>query len=430
MFPPSSFVRETRTLANGLTVVAAPLPHIHRSHIALHVRVGSRYESRETNGISHFLEHMLYRGTERLPSAHAVNLAFETLGGYLHASTQTDYGVFSVTMPAESLDAVSALFGEIIRAPAFFDIEAEKGIVCEEILEDLDEDGRQVDADNLSRRLIYPDHPLGFTITGDEKHVRSFDRVLVGEHHLRHYVGNASVLVYTGAIEPEAVLAIAERDFGGMPSGPVVATTSPVHVQTKPRLLFVANQSSQTQLRVCFRAVPEHDPNRAALDLLMRVIDDGMSTRLYHRICDDQGLCYDVSAGYEGYEDDGVLDFAASVQHGRVTKLTTEILALLSELSTRGPTEDELAKARRRFAWDLRTLLDSPEELGAFYGLGCLFKHPDTVEERLVRLGNVTAEDVTKVAGLLFAPERLNVVAVGMPDREEQKRLSDALQRW
>ena len=123
---------------------------------------------------------MIYRGTPRLPSAHAVNLAFERIGGSLYASTQTDYGVFSVTLPPESLDEACALFGEVLRAPAFLDIEVEKGIVCEEILEDLDDEGRQVDADNLSRELIYPTHALGYTITGDEAQVRSFTRRCAG----------------------------------------------------------------------------------------------------------------------------------------------------------------------------------------------------------------------------------------------------------
>ena len=164
----------TTTLPNGLRVIAAAQPQLHRAHAALYFRVGSRFEDPRTNGISHFLEHMIYRGTPSLPSAHAVNLAFEQIGGYLYAATQTDYGVFSVTLPPESLDEASRLFGEVLRAPSFFDIEVEKGIVCEEILEDLDDEGRQIDADNISRELIYPTHPLGYTITGDEARVRSF----------------------------------------------------------------------------------------------------------------------------------------------------------------------------------------------------------------------------------------------------------------
>jgi predicted Zn-dependent peptidase len=426
----SPFVCQTRTLANGLRVLVAPTPHIHRAHVALYVRVGSRYETRKSNGLSHFLEHMLYRGTPRLRSAHAVNLSFEQLGGYLHASTQTDFGVFSVTLPEESLDEASALFGEVLTCPAFLDIEVEKGIVCEEILEDTDDDGRQIDADNLSRALIYPDHPLGFTITGDELLVRSFDRPMIEEHYGRHYTAGGSVLVFSGAVEPGRAFALAERDFAALRPGTPPVSTPPAHTQTKPRLLVVPNQSSQTDLRVCFRALSEHAPERPALELLMRIIDDGMSTRLYQRICDDKGLCYDVSAGYDGYEDDGVVDFAAGVQHSRAAQVTSEILALMTEVAKKGPTDDELEKANRRHGWDVRALIDSPEDVAGFYGLGALWNHPESPEERRAELARVTKEQIREVARLLASSSRLNVVAVGLLDRDEQRRLADAVKGW
>jgi predicted Zn-dependent peptidase len=426
----SGLACESRTLTNGLRVLAVAAPHMHRAHVALYVKVGSRYETERSNGLSHFLEHMLYRGTERLRSAHAVNLAFERLGGYLYASTQADFGVFSVTLPSESLDEASALFGEVLSSPSFFDIEVEKGIVCEEILEDLDDEGRQVDADNLSRALIYPDHPLGFTITGDEARVRSFDRAMLRAHHARHYGAAGSVLVYSGAVEPSRAFDLAKRDFGGLPHGTPVASAPPTHHQAKPRLLVLPNQSSQTELRVCFRALPEHAKERPALDLLMRIIDDGMSTRLYHRICDDKGLCYDVTAGYDGYEDDGVIDFAAGVQHSRVARVTREILSLMAELATTGPTDDELDKARRRHAWDVRALVDSPEDAAGFYALGELWGHLETPDARLASLARVKKDDVRDVARIVASPSRLNVVAVGILDKEEQKKLSECVRGY
>lgn len=423
----ASFELRDLTLENGLRVLIAPEPQLHRVHVALHVKTGSRYETTETNGLSHFLEHMIYRGTPRLPSAHAVNDAFERLGGYLYAATQTDFGIFSLTLPKESLDAASALFGEVLRAPAFLDIEVEKGIVCEEILEDRDDDGREVDADNLSRGLIYPSHPLGFTITGDEEHVRSFDEPMLRAHHSRHYVACGSVLTFTGAVDPKEAERLARRDFGGLPAGAPVLATAPVHDQRRPRLLLVPNQSSQTDLRVCFRAPGERSPERPALDLLMRVIDDGMSTRLYHRVCDDQGLCYDVSAGYDGYEDDGVIDFAAGVQHRRVDKVTREILALMTELAATGPTEDELDKAKRRHAWDLEAMLDSADDVAGFLGASALFGQLETPEARRDSLAHVTREAVQAVARTLADPARLNVVAVGLVDAREAKRLEETV---
>jgi predicted Zn-dependent peptidase len=335
-----------------------------------------------------------------------------------------------VTLPPESLDEACDLFGEVLREPSFFDIEVEKEIVCEEILEDLDDEGRQIDADNLSRTLIYPDHPLGFTITGDEARVRSFDRPALFAHHARHYTAASSILVLSGAIDPARALELAQRDFGHLPRGERVLTAPPVHTQKKPRLQVLENVSSQTELRVTLRALPEGAADRPALDMLMRVLDDGMSTRLYHRICDDKGLCYDVTAGYDGYEDDGVVDFAAGVQHRRVARVTRELLALLVELAHEGPREDELAKARRRLGWDMSGLLDSPEELGGFLARGLLFDRFETPDDRLASLARVTREEVRTVARMLADPARLNVVAVGLLDAEEEKRLTACVEGW
>jgi predicted Zn-dependent peptidase len=418
------------TLENGLRVVIAPQPKLHRAHVALYVRVGSRFETRPQNGLSHFLEHMLYRGTPRLPHAHDVNLAFESLGGYLYAATQVDFGVFSVTVPQETLGEATELFADVLMRPTFADIEIEKEIVCEEILEDLDDEGRQIDADNLSRELIYPQHPLGFTITGDEKRVRSFDRQMLRAHHDRHYNAANCVLAFSGAVDEASALDLARRCFSPLPSGQRVTSGPPVHSQKAPRFELVENVSSQTELRVCFRAVPDRPESRAPMDMLMRILDDGMSTRLYHRICDDKGLCYDVSASYDGYDDDGILDFAAGVQHARAAVVTTEITGLLAELGRKGPASGELDKARRRHRWDMRAMLDSPEELAGFFAAGLLFDRFETPEERIAKNAAVTSEDIRALAELVAAPDRLNVLAVGLLEPDEEKELEAVVKAY
>jgi len=420
----------TETLSNGLRVVVAPQAQLHRAHVALWARVGSRFETRETNGISHFLEHMIYRGTHRIPSAHAVNLAFEQLGGSLFASTQVDHGIFSLTLPPESLDEACALFGEVLSQPAFLDIDIERGIVLEEILQDLDDEGRQVDADNLSRALIYGDHPLGFTITGSDAHVAGFDSAMLRAHHARHYTTDNVVLVFSGCLDETQALSIAERDFGSLSGARRIVTTAPEHGQKEPRLRIVENVSSQTELRLCLRAISEMDPLRPALDVLMRIVDDGMSTRLYHRLCDARGLCYGVSAGYDGYEDDGVIDVAAGVQHRRVALVAREILAMFDELAREGPTHGELERARRRTAWDVRAMADSAEETSAFYAGGVLFNRFSTPEEHVAELTRVSASEVREVARQLARPERLNVVAVGLLENGEDHRLEDTVMRY
>jgi predicted Zn-dependent peptidase len=419
-----------RTLENGLRVVVAPLAKLHRAHVGLWARVGSRFETHAENGISHFLEHMIYRGTRRVPSAHAVNLAFERLGGSLYASTQVDHGIFSLTLPPESLDEASALFGEVLSEPAFLDIDIERGIVLEEILEDLDEEGRQVDADNLSRALIYRDHPLGFTITGSESHVRSFDEPALRRWHEHHYTADNAVLAFSGAVDVDTAMRLAQRDFGGLRRGARAPAVAPEHGQKKARLQVVENVSSQTDLRVCLRAFAEKHPLRPALDVLLRLVDDGMSTRLYHRLCDARGLCYDVSAAYDSYEDDGIVDVAAGVQHKRASVVTREILAMFEEIAREGPTNDELEKARRRIAWDARAMADSAEETGAFFAGGLLFERFSTPEEHVAELARVGADEVREAARQIARPERLNVVAVGLPEDGEDARLADVVKGW
>jgi predicted Zn-dependent peptidase len=408
-------------------VVAAPQPDLHRAHVALYVRVGSRFETQKTNGVSHFLEHMLYRGTDTLTSAHDVNLAFERLGGYLYAATHTDFGVFSVTLPPESLAEATKLFAEVLTRPVFRDIQTECGIVCEEILEDLDDEGRMVDADNLSRALIYGDHPLGFTITGTEAQVRAFDKPTLAHHHRKHYTQATSVLAFSGAVDPKEVLALADKHWKDLPEGKPIRAKKPVHTQEKPRVQIVQNMSSQTELRVCLRAIPERSPMRPAMDMLMRILDDGMSTRLYHRLSDERGLCYDVSASFDGYEDDGVLDFAASCQHDRTHTVTREILSLMKELAKDGPTPAELDKAKQRNAWDVRAMADSPEDWGGFFAGGHLFERFETPWERLEKNSKVTGDDIKRMAAYLARPSQLNVLAVGMVEGKNHDRLKKVI---
>jgi predicted Zn-dependent peptidase len=412
------------TLSNGLRVVLVPQPNVHRAVAALYLRTGSRFETPADNGVSHFLEHMVFRGTASLPTAHDQALAFERLGGTLYAATHVDHGVMSVSVPPVNLERVLALLGEVTIAPRFSDIEIERGIVREEILEDLDDDGRDIDADNLSRALIYDKHPLGFTITGGLDALDHFDEAGLRAHHARHYTGDNAILCVAGRIgEVDRCARIVEKSFSPMPRGARVPVIPPPNGQTRARFRFVENQSSQTDLRVAFRALSERDPREPAVEMLLRVLDDGMSTRLYERICDRLGLCYDVSGMFEAYEDDGVVDVAAGAQHERATLVTKEIFSLMRDLAVGGPTEEELAKARDRHLWSVEAMQDDAEAVAAFYGLAALADLARTPMARHEELAAVTREGVRAAAEAVFRSDRLSVVAVGLLSDSEEKRL-------
>jgi predicted Zn-dependent peptidase len=411
-------------LPNGLRVVLVPMPEVHRAVASLYLRVGSRFETAADNGVSHFLEHMVFRGTRTLASAHDQALAFERLGATLYAATHVDHGLMTVTVPPRNLAPVLSLLGEVTVAPRFTEIEVERGIVREEILEDLDDEGRDVDADNLTRALIYDKHPLGFTITGGIDALARFDEPTLRAHHARHYTGENAVLCVAGRIgDPDACLREVERCFGAMPRGARVPVTPPPSGQRRPRFSFVENTGSQTDLRIAFRAPSERDPREPAVEMLMRVLDDGMSTRLYERICDRLGLCYDVSGMFEVYEDDGVLDVAAGAQHERAVVVAKEIFTLLKGLVAEGPTDAELEKARDRHLWSVEAMLDDAEGVAGFYGLTALAGIARTPMARHEELAAARREDVRAAAEAVFRADRLSVVAVGLLSEGDERKL-------
>jgi predicted Zn-dependent peptidase len=428
---PDAFRAVEHRLSNGLRAVLVPRPGLHQASVALFLRVGSRFETSKTNGVSHFLEHMLYRGTPALPNAHAQALAFEGLGGTLYAATAADHGLMTLTLPPETLLEALPLLGDVVQRPLFSSIEVERRIVHEEILEDLDDDGRQVGADNLVRGLLYDDHPLGFPITGSLATLASFDEPSLRAHHARHYVATNAVLAVAGAL-PEGLVPALERALGPLPAGArAPATPPPPPPAGRPgRFRYVESDGSQTDLRVAFRAVGEHDRREPAAEVLLRLVDDGMSTRLYERLCDDKGLCYDVSASYEAYEDDGVFDLAAETQHARAPEVMRELLALCAQLAEHGPTDAELDKVRKRAAWGTRAMLDDAEALASFYGLARLAGIAPDPAARCDELLAVTRDEVRAVAEHVFRPERLAAVAVGVLNKADRARVERAVRTF
>ncbi len=397
-------------LPSGLRALCIPVAEAHTAAIAVHVQIGPRFESTANAGISHFLEHMLHRGTARHPNAHAQALAFEELGATLGASTYVDHGVLSVSVPPENFDRVLELLAEVCLEPVFDGIELERGIVHEELLEGLDSSGRSIDPENLLRSASFPQHGLGLPITGTPETLASFDEPGLRAHHAAHYTTGMVVSV-AGKVDAKRAIAAVERAF--RPSARNGPTVVPPSAPRGPTLLYVPHRTSQTALRLAFRAPAEHDPLEPATELLLRVLDDGMSTRLYHRLCDERGLCYDVSATYEAYGDAGLFDIAAETSHDQTPLVIDELLAIVAALRDQGPSADEVRKAQARYRWQLQELWDSPLELTEFYGLGELSGVARTPAERIAELSAVDATAVRDAARRMFAKENLTLVAVG-----------------
>ncbi len=427
--PTPRFTRTRDLLPNGLRLVTVELPHLHTASVVMYAKVGSRYESLADNGLSHFLEHMLFRGTARYPDAYRLNHAIESLGGTLYAETGRDYSLYQLSLHPEALLGGIELFGEIFRAPAFEGIDVERRIVLEEILEDLDEEGREINVDDLARAAAFEGHPLGYKITGPYANVERFTVDDVRRHFARCYGARNMVLAVAGACRRDEVLEVAAREFAALPAGSELLVEPPPET-AGPRFRYVENQGSQTSLQVLFRAVAEGTAEFPAQQVLSRVLDDGMSTRLHHRVCDELGLAYYVSGNVEAFADAALFEIDATAGHESVAPLAAEALRILGELCEQPPSEAEVAKAKRRYRYDLEATFDDPDAMAGWWGGTELFFRPSTFEEKLARIEAVTPEDVARVAARIFRRERATVAAVGQLDRGRDRKLRALVEKF
>jgi len=401
------------SLSNGLTTLVLPLPAVHRAVITLYIKTGSRFETARESGISHFVEHMLFRGTPRFASAHELATAFEDWGGTLVASTSADSGNLAIAVPPENLTPVMELLAEVVQSPLLSGIELERGIIREEILEDLGEDGELVDGQSLVRRLAFGDHGLGHLITGPLDNIESFSETQIRAHFERTYVASGMVLGVAGPVDGPRVVSDLDRAFAGVRRGEA-PTCAPAPEQTEGRFRMVRSSgSNQTSLHVAFRCPGERDPLEPAVDMLLRVIDDGMATRLYHQLCDTRGLCYDAGASYEAYEETGLVEFGTETAHERSAEVLEEILRITRDLAEHGPTQREVERAQKRCRWQHEAMLDNAVDLADFLALGELSNTAKTPAERLDQLLAVTRQDIHRAAEFVFRHDRQSVVAVG-----------------
>ncbi len=417
-----------RPLENGLPVVAIDLPHLHTLHIGMYVRIGSRYEGPDTSGLSHFVEHMLYRGTTSHPSSLALNFAFEKLGGHLHAETGRSDSLFQTTALPDLAGEALGLLGELFSSPIFGDIERERALILEELNEDYDEHGALVNGDDIAHELLFGERGLGRRILGPPDNIRRFSEADVRGHFEAYYGAENAVLCLAGPIA-DAHITAAARAFGRLPKGRATRldTAAPA---AGPHYRYVAEPGSQSSLTVLLRAIPERDPDDTACAALVRALDDGMSTRLHYRICDQLGLAYNLSAGVDSYHDEAVLEVAGATAHRKVAPLLRELFALFEELRETPVSDEELAKLKARAQFDLASAIDEPAAMAAWFGGGSLYAQPPRLEDRLAALSALTPADIQRAARRVLSPENLAVVVVGSLSRARQGEVREVVMGW
>ncbi|MFC2075309.1 M16 family metallopeptidase [Bdellovibrionota bacterium] len=415
-------------LSNGLTVVTVEMPYLHAAEIALYIRVGSRYESLDNNGISHFLEHMMFRGSKNHPSSFLINNAFESLGDGLFANTFREFTSYWTKILPANLTAGMEVLSDLFQNPLFSDLETERQIILEEILEDLDEEGESLDINNISRSLIYPGDPLGFLVIGSRENVREIQRRDLMHHFQRFYSPPNMILCVSGKVSRDRVLENAERLFGDL-TGQPIPPLPPLKVsQHFPVEHMVHIEGShQTEIQVAYRALAENDPDMLKLMLIQRLLDDGISSRMQRGICEKLGLAYDIHATIDSFSDSGVFDVDVMVAPEKMIRIMEEILRELEELKNRPVGEEELQKVKDRHKREFIFHLDNVRQMSIHFGEGALTQEPQMPEEIIKEVDAVTAQDIQTLAQKVFCGENLNVIVVGEFSRKERQEVRQLL---
>ena len=403
---------------------------MHRASVAVYFRAGSRFETPQDNGISHFLEHMIFRGTLKRPTTYAVNHAVESLGGVLFAATSPSATEFELTLPPESLVSGIELLSEILTQPLFADLDIERRIILEEALEDYDESGNCIDWDFLSRSRLWPGHPLGQSVTGPIENIERFTVDDVRAHFEKYYTLQNAVVCISGAYDPTTIRPVLHASFSKLPGGGVVAVASAPALGAGPTIHHVKKHGSQTQLRIAFHAPGEEDPDNVAASVLMGILDDGMSTLLHRRIFDERGLAYNVSAGMDSYSDVAALGIDAAASHANLPETAGLILQLAMELKSTLPDPAELEKAKRRARWALEHFLDDPQSMNAWYGEQELYRKAPSLAERAEEISRISAEDIRRVANRIFSLENLHLTTVGMLSKKAANSIEQSVLKF
>lgn len=416
-------------LPNGLRVLTAPAPGLHSAMIALYVRAGSRHEAPQVNGISHFLEHLFFRGSEGWPDTVAMNAAVESVGGSLNGITARDHGCYFTPIHPGEVGTGLAILGDLVRRPLLAEMDVEREVILEEILDEVDAEGRDIDPDNLSKRLAFGRHPLGYKIAGTPEIVRRLSERDARGHHARFYTGQNLVLAVAGPVRPADVLALAEEHLGALPRGRRSADAAPPPWPTGPLLEVVAHDDAQAEFSLSFPCPPERHPDYPVHLCIRRILDDGLSSRLPFEIVERRGLAYSLHAGIDTFSDAGMTVVDGACAPAKLPRVLEEVLRVLGGLAERPAPEEELLRVQRRHRMTLAFSLDSAAELAGWYGSGEVLSAPEGFEERCRRVERVTAADVQRVAREAFRRRNVLAVVVGPSRRRERAAVERLLAR-
>ncbi len=413
------------TLNNGLRVVCVEMPHLHAAELAIYLKVGGRNDPPGREGLSHFLEHVLFRGTAEFPSSLAIESAFEIIGGAPNAATDAESTYYYSRIHPDSVKRGMEIFASMLTKPLLSGLEIEKRIIAEEAREDLNEQGAEVNPDTIVSRMLWPRHPLGMPTIGTLASIAAIERGDLEKHLKNYYVPANAVLVVSGPVKSKDVRAAARECFGQWPDERRPSASLVTLRHFSPQIRCVQDSDSQMNLQLAFLGFARDDRRFMALRFLRRILAGGGSSRLHLRLREELGIIYSVDGAIGAYDETGCLAFDLSTAPDTLIHAIEAAFEELIRISVTPVPEDELERIRNSYIFDLEFSRDSAYEMGGRYGWGELMGVVRSIEEDQNEARRITAAGLQETARALLAPENLRLVAVGPWKRGMKKQLKE-----
>ena len=417
---------EQATLDNGLRVVSCEMPHTRSVSISAYVGVGSRYEADDEAGLSHFVEHMVFKGTERRPDPLDISAQIEGTGGAFNAGTEQELTVYwcKVAQPffADSMDLMVDMLRNSLFRPE--DIEKERHVIHEELAMINDYPSARVDT--LIDEMLWPGHPLGRDIGGTRESVDGIGRDMLLRHMEAYYAPSNIVISVAGNVPHREVvetIAALAGDWTGVDAAPDPAPVA--HLQRESQLRLEYRRTEQLHLSIALPGLALDDPDIYALDLLSVILGEGMSSRLFIELREKRGFAYDVHSGVSRFRDTGALIISAGVDPTSAYDAVPAILEQVANIR-QSISEVELDRAKQLVSGRMMLRMEDTRAVSAWMGSQLLIRRDIMgVDDVVERINEVTPEDLNRVASEQLVSDRLNLAVVG-PCRG-QKRMSRLL---
>ena len=405
---------EIDTLDNGLRVVTTAVPTAQSVSVNLLVGVGSRAEERRTNGVSHYLEHMLFKGTERRSAPTDIAEAIEGAGGMLNAYTSQEVTGYWNRVPFDKLALAMDVLADSLQHSLIDaeEVDRERTVVQQEIKSSYDHPGAW--ASHLLSEAHFGDQPLGWPVAGTVDSVQELKRDDLMNHIGTWYVPRNIVLSVAGNTTQGEVLKLARKLLAEAEGGPAPAIPTARDGIPERNVIVEDRDITQSNMAMALRTVSRRDPDRSAVTLMNAVLGRGMSSRLFKEVRERRGLAYSIGSGVSLYNDTGVLTISAGVSADKVAETTTVIKAELTKLVEEPVGEEELTKSRDYIIGNFRLSMETPMALAQRAGDQLLMLGEiESIDDVVARYQAVTAAEVQRVAERIFRKDNFSMSLVG-----------------